>query len=93
MELNPKHPVTAAASEHWHKIAALVMFKLGVKEVNISDADMLSYQAATDSPTIVLHAEQANLKLKFFGTQAAALAYARKVEENEKIKQASQGKN
>lgn len=40
MELNPNHPVTRAVSDHWHKIAAILMMKFGVKEIVISDADI-----------------------------------------------------
>lgn len=44
MELNPNNPVSRAASGQWHKIAALVMHKLGVNHVEIrtEDADALT---------------------------------------------------
>ena len=35
-QLNPNHPVTKEVHEHWHKIAALMMFKMGVKKYVIS---------------------------------------------------------
>lgn len=40
MELNPEHPTTKGAHDHWHKIAALMMMKLGVKEFFISPAEI-----------------------------------------------------
>ena len=44
MELNPNNPVTRAASGQWHKVAALVMHKLGVKhvEIRMEDVDALT---------------------------------------------------
>lgn len=44
MELNPNNRVAAAARGEWHKIAALIMHKLGVKHVEIrpEDADALT---------------------------------------------------
>jgi hypothetical protein len=39
-ELNPNHPVTIQARQHWHKIAVLIMLKLGVKEVQITKKDV-----------------------------------------------------
>jgi hypothetical protein len=39
-ELNPNHPVTAAVSDHWHKIVALMMMQQGVEEVEISLAEI-----------------------------------------------------
>lgn len=40
MELNPNHPVTRQARTEWHKIAALIMAKLGVKELTLSIQDI-----------------------------------------------------
>lgn len=40
MEINPNHPVTQAVSNHWHKIAAILMNKFGVTEVCITEADV-----------------------------------------------------
>jgi len=44
MELNPNNPVARAASGQWHKIAALIMHKLGVTHVEIraEDSDALT---------------------------------------------------
>ncbi len=40
MELNPNHPVTRAVSEHWHKIAALLMFKYKIEHAVITIDDI-----------------------------------------------------
>jgi hypothetical protein len=36
---NPNHPVSRAAENLWHKIAALLVFKTGATEAFISTAD------------------------------------------------------
>ncbi len=39
-ELNPNHPTTQAISDHWHKIAAILLHKLGHTDVCITPADL-----------------------------------------------------
>lgn len=39
-ELNPNHPVTKTARDHWHKIAAIIMVKLGRTEIEITEPDI-----------------------------------------------------
>jgi len=45
MELNPNHPVTRAASQQWHKIAALIMVKLDIKEIRFTAGDVARIQS------------------------------------------------
>lgn len=40
MELNPNHQTTQAVHDHWHKIAAIVMQKLGADHVVITADDL-----------------------------------------------------
>lgn len=40
MELNPNHKVVIQAREQWHKIAALIMVKLGLTELQITPDDV-----------------------------------------------------
>lgn len=40
--LNPNHPVTRAMDGQWHKIAALIMAKAGIRSVVITPADIES---------------------------------------------------
>jgi hypothetical protein len=48
-ERNPEHEVTQAMREHWHKVAALILFKLSPdKEVVITPDDLVRVQAAFD---------------------------------------------
>jgi hypothetical protein len=36
MELNPNHPATQGVHDHWHKICALIMLKMGLTTLTIS---------------------------------------------------------
>ena len=40
MELNPKHKTTVQARGHWHKIAVLILLKLGMTEMTLTKADV-----------------------------------------------------
>jgi hypothetical protein len=40
MEINPNHPVTMAVHDHWHKIALLLMLKMGKPRVVITPAEI-----------------------------------------------------
>jgi N-glycosylase/DNA lyase len=40
MELNPNHKVVRQAHDHWHKIAALIMVKLGLTELKLTLDDV-----------------------------------------------------
>lgn len=42
-ELNPNHPVTREVHDHWHKLCALALHKLGVSKVTISSADIEAF--------------------------------------------------
>lgn len=74
MELNPNNRVAAAARGQWHKIAALVMHKLGVTHIEIRDSDVdalnakgLNIAIADDKGYIevfLLNAEESKAALK-----------------------------
>ena len=40
MELNPKHRMTKAMHDHWHKLLAIVMAKQGLNHVTIGSDDL-----------------------------------------------------
>jgi hypothetical protein len=44
MEANPNHPATKAAHDHWHKIAALLMAKMGTNHVIISPEEIMGLE-------------------------------------------------
>ena len=53
MELNPNHPTTQAARDQWHKICALVMYKLGVTYIEISSEDINAFTSSASNNIIV----------------------------------------
>ena len=55
MELNPNHKVVRQVRDHWHKIAAMIMVKLNLKELQITRAD-IDKVAAGGNVNIVLDA-------------------------------------
>lgn len=40
MELNPNHPVVRQSRDNWHKIAALIMIKMGLKDLELTIDDV-----------------------------------------------------
>ncbi len=54
MELNPNHKVVRQAHDNWHKIAALIMVRLGLKEVQLTMGDI--DEVAKGNVNIVLDA-------------------------------------
>ena len=53
-EWNPNHKVVRQAHDHWHKIAALIMIKLGLTELELTLADV--EKVAAGNINIVLDA-------------------------------------
>jgi hypothetical protein len=51
MELNPNHPVTQEVREQWHKIAAIMMNKLGITDLEITEADI---EALNSNPRAIV---------------------------------------
>jgi hypothetical protein len=43
MELNPNHSVTSEMTEQWHKIVAVLMFKLGLEHTEITPQDLTQF--------------------------------------------------
>jgi hypothetical protein len=41
-ELNPNHPVTQEVHDHWHKIVGILMLKIGVAEIEITESDVIA---------------------------------------------------
>jgi hypothetical protein len=54
MELNPNHKVVRQGHDQWHKIAALIMVKLGLSELQLTLDDV--NKIATGNVNIVLDA-------------------------------------
>ena len=45
MELNPNHKVVIQARNQWHKIAALIMLKIGKTELELTMEDVMKVAA------------------------------------------------
>lgn len=71
MELNPNNRVTTAARDQWHKIVALMMIKLNLTEVTITQADLEACHAMPEMPIVMLHDCADGLRVKMI-TQAEA---------------------
>lgn len=48
-EVNPNHPVTSTLHDHWHKVAAVVMLKQGLTEMEITEEDLAQLETALGS--------------------------------------------
>lgn len=75
MELNPSNPVTAGLHDHWHKLAAMLMIKQGLKEITITEADLNAVGARKEMPVVLCHDRKDGLKLILFETEREALEY------------------
>jgi hypothetical protein len=65
MEMNPHHPVTQEVREHWHKIAALIMWKAGLTKVTIinGEIDIFGSLPPASMPTIIIHTHKESLDI------------------------------
>lgn len=61
-ERNPNHPITRTVHDHWHKIAAIIMLKLNVRTVTITQADLIKF--AGEDLDIVIHEHDKVLDIK-----------------------------
>ena len=59
MELNPNHKVVQQAHDHWHKIAAMILLKQGLTELEFTLADV--EKMAAGNINIVLDARGESL--------------------------------
>lgn len=74
-EINPDHPTTKGISDQWHKIAALILYKIGWDEILLT-VDDVERGLAEGSMAVVAHETKDGLKIKRM-TMADALVYAR----------------
>lgn len=42
---NPEHPTSKALHDNWHKVAAIIMHKMGITETVITQEDLRAFQA------------------------------------------------
>lgn len=63
MEINPNHPVTQEVHDLWHKIAALLVYKTGNKEMTITLADLKAWERDYPDGAIVIKANNLDFRL------------------------------
>ena len=73
-ELNPNHPATREVHDHWHKIAALMMFKMGVKRYVITPDEVFKAFKADLNITVKFSDEQGIILTLVDSTEAGRLA-------------------
>ena len=61
-EINPNHPVTRAISDHWHKVAALIMFITDKRRL-IATPEMIDRMGREDL-VIILHEHADSLEIR-----------------------------
>lgn len=64
-ELNPHHPVTESMRDQWHKIAALLMRKLGQTHVIITEADIADIGEA--DVCVIIHDKADGIHVRLVG--------------------------
>lgn len=74
MELNPNHPTTKTLHEHWHKVLAAVMVKLGISEVRLTEADVQRLASQPGGVNVVADCQPDGLIIRLVSdSQAEAL--------------------
>jgi hypothetical protein len=68
MEINPHHHITETVHDHWHKIAALLLHRLGVRrgsgEVLITMADVKELAKYDNDVAVVIHEKTDGIHLR-----------------------------
>jgi hypothetical protein len=72
-EINPEHRVTSTLHDHWHKLLAVVLFKLKVNEITITAADIGAMEAQFPGgmPCILAHEKKDGLHLSVISEEEA----------------------
>jgi hypothetical protein len=79
MEINPNHPVTREAHDHWHKIAALLLMKITggdrnkVVRISVAEIKRLTAENDGDMGTIVLYERGDYMELRMVGNAEAQI--------------------
>ncbi|TAL43980.1 MAG: hypothetical protein EPN91_05285 [Salinibacterium sp.] len=64
-EVNPHHPVTMGLHAEWHKLLAIVMWKLNVREIVLTEADIRGFVAhLPDGSAVLAHDKRDGLHLR-----------------------------
>lgn len=73
MELNPRHPAVNAMHDHWHKMAGLIMHKLGVNDIQFSGSDVEEFgrMFPDDRPSVVIGEKDGVLRVRLLPEKEA----------------------
>lgn len=71
MEINPNHPVTREVHDHWHKIAAILLHKMGMRELRITLADLQAWAHDFPDGAIVIKANNFDFVLRLVSADEA----------------------
>lgn len=68
MELNPNHPVIKGVHDHWHKVAALILYKLKLNEVVITLEDI---KAMGEEMAVMIHEKKDGIHVRLLTLEEA----------------------
>lgn len=63
-EINPNHPVTAGARDHWHKLCAILLHKFDLEPVVITTSDFERFIHDYPDHAVLLHDTKDGLHLR-----------------------------
>lgn len=72
-ELNPNHPVTREVHDHWHKIVAILLHKMGKKELRITVADLQAWERDFADGAVVIKANNHDFVLSLVTAEEASV--------------------
>jgi len=73
MELNPDHPVTAQLHDQWHKLAEILLHKLGgYARITTEDITAIGALYPGDRPTVLTYSKKDGIHLTLMPESLAA---------------------
>lgn len=75
MEINPRNQTLTQLRDHWQKMFVLVMVKLGVSEIDITEDDIAKLNAGGSMPFLVTHGHARGVKFILKPSEREALEY------------------
>lgn len=70
-EINPNHPVTREVHDHWHKIAAILLHKIGKRQLRVTLADLQAWEREFPDGAIVIKANNYDFLLRLVTAEEA----------------------
>lgn len=69
---NPNHPVVRSMETEWHKIVALLMMRLGVRDVEVTTQDLLALDAWIAGGAVVADARRGEFWIRIMDDATAS---------------------